>query len=61
MAMKLYGGREVLNILATQGSQKFYDKWSFIPSNMRFDIMQAHIYLIPLLLQSTLKTRSRMD
>jgi hypothetical protein len=50
MDVKVYGGREVLNVLATQGSQKFHDKWSFIPSNTRFDTMQAHKYLIPIVI-----------
>jgi hypothetical protein len=48
--MKLYGSREVLNVLATQGLQKSHDKWFFIPSNIKFDTMQVHKYLIPIVI-----------
>lgn len=43
--VKVYRGWKVLNVLATQGSQKFHDKWSFIPFNIGFDTMKAHKYL----------------
>jgi hypothetical protein len=33
--------------LSEGGSQAFYDKWSFIPSNTGFDTMRAHEPLIP--------------
>jgi hypothetical protein len=42
-----YGNREVLNALVKGGSQAFYDKWSFIPSNTGFDTMRAYEPLIP--------------
>jgi hypothetical protein len=48
--VKVYGGREILNALATQGSQKFHDRWSYIPSNTGYDTMRAHQYLMPIMI-----------
>jgi hypothetical protein len=42
-----YGKREVLDKLAQEGTQIFYKKWVFIPSNIGFDTMWSSSYLIP--------------
>ena len=41
-----YKNQEVLNALVKEESHTIYDKWSFNPSNIGFDIIQAHELLI---------------